>query len=153
MLSLTNPGPRVALDVSSTEQQQPQPITTAASLRGRQDLLLKMVCKPTSLEALPTGSVPFGPTCPWQTASSGRPETGGTRPSAYSPPCKAWSGGLPRRWRAESDRAQRRSSAYLSHCRRGSVVRGRGSAARGRCDGACDSQPLHSRGSLFRTSV
>ena len=40
---LTNPGPWVALDVSSTEQQQPQPITTAASLRGRRDLLLKLV--------------------------------------------------------------------------------------------------------------
>ena len=149
-LSLTNPGPRVALDVSSTEQQQPQPITTAASLRGRRDLLLKMVCKRTSLEALPIGSVPFGPTCPWQTASSGRPETGGTRPSAYSPPRKAWSGGLPRRWRAESGRAPRRSSAYLGlagHCRGGSA------RSTGTLEGACDSQPLHSRGSLFRTSV
>ena len=151
---LTNPGPRVALDVSSTEQQQPQPITTAASLGGRRDLLLKMVCKRTSLEALPTGSVPFGPTCPWQTASSGRPATGGTRPSAYSPARKAWSGGLPRRWRAESGRAPRRSSAYLaevegSHCK--ARQRSTGGGGRG-CEGACDSQPLHSRDSLFRTS-
>ena len=49
---LTNAGPRVALNVSSTEQQQPQPITTVASLRGRQDLLLKMVCKHKSVKDL-----------------------------------------------------------------------------------------------------
>ena len=64
LLSPTNPGPRVALNVSSTEQQQPQPSTLTASLWGRQNLLINRGAFQSA------GSTPFGPPCPWQTASS-----------------------------------------------------------------------------------